>query len=452
MIGNSEAFGFLKRVARSRSVGHAYLLTGPEGVGKKRAALDFARALNCACSGGDTCESCRSMDTLNHPELLLIVDANKPRWFERDGLRELLGLAADDWRERYAETVAALADGEYLEEPLPDIDRDPAVDGFSISTDHLFGKGSVPSRECYTPARIAETMRKAYDQGKLPETEYRLLRLLFEYPLSVMPYRGAIPIAYVTPRQGWQYIRPVQSFLARRSLVDGRKVVIIDDAHKMTPQAQNCLLKTLEEPPEDSVIILITSEVETLFETIVSRCQVLRFKRLKAEEMAGAVASLLGDKGDRADIITALSGNCPGRALELGLSRVEERLDAVRDLLDSLVEGRPECVFAFTRSVLGEGSQHRRKLRSSVRTTLELLVFWLMEVIRLKCGIGGCALPAKYAASLRKHAGALDEATLLAMSKEIEDTFDIIPYNIDLSLLLDATLLKVGTGAGSGIR
>jgi len=437
----------MKRVAGSRSLGHAYLLLGPDGVGKKQAALDFARALNCTCKGGDRCESCKTMDTLNHPEVLLIADANKPRWLDREYVKENLGLTGDDWRERYRETIAALADREYLEAPLPDTERDPAVDGFNTVTDHLFGKGSVPSRECYTPARIAETIRKAYDQGKLPETEYRLLRLLYEYPLSLMPYRGAIPIAYVTQRQGWQFIRPVQSFLARRGLIDGKKVVIIDDAQKMSPQAQNCLLKTLEEPPEDSVIILVASDAESLFPTIVSRCQVVRFKRLTAAEMSEAMTDLVGDTGDRASIIATLSGNCPGRALELSLSRVEERLDAIRDLLDHIVAGKPEHVFAFSRSVLGEGTAHRRKLRGSVRTTFELMIFWVMEVLRMKSGLAASPLPDRYVTAMKNHARSLDEPALLAMSKAIEDTFSILPYNIDLSLLLDTTLLKLGVGA-----
>jgi hypothetical protein len=387
------------------------------------------------------------MDMLNHPELLLIMDANKPRWFDREYVKESLGLTGDDWRERYAETIAALADDGYLETPLPDIERDPAVDGFNTATDHIFGKGSVPSRECYTPARVVETIRKTYERGKLPETEYRLLRLLYEYPLSIMPYRGAIPIAYVTQRQGWQFTRPVQSFLAKRSPMGGKKAVIIDDADKMTPQAQNCLLKTLEEPPRDSVIILVTSDAESLFPTIVSRCQVVRFKRLTAGEMDGAMTSIIGDTGDRARIIAALSGNCPGRALELSLSRIEERLDAVRDLFDHIVAGRPERVFSFSRSVLGEGSSHRRKLRGSVRTTFELMIFWLMEIARLKSGVKGSPLPDKYVTAMKNHARSFDEPALLAMSREIEDTFSILPYNIDLSLLLDTTLLKLGAGA-----
>ena len=444
IIGNADVLDLLQRIAASKSLGHAYLFLGPDGVGKKLAALELARAINCTCEGGPTCESCGTMATLNNPELLLLTDANRPRWFDREYLRTALGLSGDDWRERYSETVEALSEKGYLEAPLPDITGDPAVDGFSTVTDHVFGRGSVPSRECYTPAQIAETLRKTYDQGKMTEAEYRLLRLLYEYPLSEMPYRGAIPIAYVTQRQGWKFTRPIQSFLAKRSLMDGRKIVIVDDAHKLTPQAQNCLLKTLEEPPDDSVIILLTSDAESMFSTIVSRCQVVRFKRLTAGEMDEAMTSLLREAGDRAGVIAALSGNCPGRSLELGLSRIEERLDGVLDLMDHLVGGRVEHVFAFSRSVLGETSAHRRKIRSEVRSTLELLIFWLTETLRLKSGAGGSRLPERYVSAMRKHAECFDDREIMAMSKHIEDTFAILPYNIDLSLLLDTTLLKLG--------
>jgi DNA polymerase-3 subunit delta' len=443
IIGNERVRGLLAKVAGSPNLGHAYLFCGPDGVGKKAAALEFVRRINCTCGGRAECDSCKAVDALNHPEVLLIVDANKPVWLYREHVKETLELESSGWREEYSRTVEALSEKGYLDPPLPDMDAGAAVDGFNPVSDNLFGKGSVPSRECYTPARFVEGMRKAYDNGKFSLNEYRLLRLLYEYPLSVMPYRGALPIAYVTPRQGWQFTRPIQSFLGKRSLTGGRKAVIIDDAHKMTPQAQNCLLKTLEEPPEDSVIILVTSNKESLFRTIASRCQVVRFERLTAGEMSLAMTSLVGLSGDRAGLIATLAGNCPGRALELCLSRIEERLDAVRDLFDSFCEERAEHVFAFSRSVLGEGAQHRRKLRDSVRTALELAIFWMMEIARHKNGIAGSVLPGGYAAAVARQAGTFDHAALLDMCKKVEDTFRILHYNIDLSLLLDATLLDL---------
>jgi DNA polymerase III delta prime subunit len=247
IIGNESTVAFLSRVARSDSLGHAYLFLGPEGVGKCLAGLAFARAINCRCNGpGETCESCRLMDSLSHPELLLLEDIQKPRWLRRKAIVRLLDEDKPGGEERYREAIDGLIRGGYLKEPLPRADRDTATDGFVVNADELFGKGSVPSKECYTPRPVSEKIRKQYDRGDITEDEYRLLTLLYEYPLSRMPYRGAIPIAYVTTRAGWKFTRPVQTFLSMTSAMGGKKIVIVDDAHKLTPEAQNCLLKTLE--------------------------------------------------------------------------------------------------------------------------------------------------------------------------------------------------------------
>ncbi len=65
------------------------------------------------------------------------------------------------------------------------------------------------------------------------------------------------------------------------------KVYIIDEAHMLTTQAFNALLKTLEEPPEHVIFILATTEPQTILPTIVSRCQRYDFKRITAQEIAG---------------------------------------------------------------------------------------------------------------------------------------------------------------------
>ncbi|MCK4635949.1 MAG: hypothetical protein KAT32_03720 [Candidatus Moranbacteria bacterium] len=63
------------------------------------------------------------------------------------------------------------------------------------------------------------------------------------------------------------------------------KIIIIKNAHKMTVGAQNALLKTLEEPPENAFLILTTSEISNLLETIVSRCFKISFNLLEKEEL-----------------------------------------------------------------------------------------------------------------------------------------------------------------------
>ncbi len=91
------------------------------------------------------------------------------------------------------------------------------------------------------------------------------------------------------------------------------KAALIDDAHLMNAEAQNALLKTLEEPPGSAVIVLVAQNSNRLLETIRSRCQILQFNFVSPKEMAG-FPDLKGSEGS-AEIIR-LSFGRPGRMVE----------------------------------------------------------------------------------------------------------------------------------------
>ncbi len=91
---------------------------------------------------------------------------------------------------------------------------------------------------------------------------------------------------------GIEPVRQVAKQVNVRPLEGGRRVVLIDDAEKMTPEAQNALLKTLEEPPENNIFILVTSRTDLLLPTIMSRCEKLFFLPLSALETQTVVEGL----------------------------------------------------------------------------------------------------------------------------------------------------------------
>jgi DNA polymerase III delta prime subunit len=456
ILGNVRALGALARIARSASLGHAYLFSGPEGTGKLMAALAFARQVNCRCDeaagpgegAAEPCESCKALYALSHPEVLILGDANKPRWLKRADLMREMGLEGPGSPVRYAETVLSAFERGYLEEPLPQVEADAVLDGFNIVTDNIFGKGGVPSKECYTPGPVSEAIRRGFEAGDLAREEFVLLRRLYEYPLSVMPYRGSIHIAYITARQDWKNTRPIQSFLSVRSLWGGRKIVVIDDAHKMTPQAQNCLLKTLEEPPADSLLVLVTHDRRRLFPTIVSRCQVVNFDRLTSEEMALAAKALIvgaggpgAARGPGGDLVAALAENCPGKLLELANMDVAATLGAVREFFTSIGRGSMEGAFALSSATTKDAPRHRKKLQRSVGETLEMVIFWTAEVVRAKHGLASRPWDGEDAAALAAHARRFDEERLLEAARRVEAGLACLAWNVDLGLLLDATLL-----------
>lgn len=82
-----------------------------------------------------------------------------------------------------------------------------------------------------------------------------------------------------------EQIRYLQEKIAEKPIKSNKKVYIINDSDCMTKEAQNCLLKTLEEPPEYAVIILIVANENKMLTTIKSRCTKLVFQPLSAEEI-----------------------------------------------------------------------------------------------------------------------------------------------------------------------
>lgn len=78
-----------------------------------------------------------------------------------------------------------------------------------------------------------------------------------------------------------EQIRDLQKIIQEKPIISSRKVFLINNADLMTKEAQNCLLKTLEEPPEFAIIILIGSNETAFLPTIKSRCAIIRFKEIE---------------------------------------------------------------------------------------------------------------------------------------------------------------------------
>ena len=126
-----------------------------------------------------------------------------------------------------------------------------------------------------------EFIRMINNQGKdLPKSQPDLI--------VIEPQQGAIQISQ---------IREMQKALSLRPFSAPFKAAIIDEAEKMTAQAQNCLLKTLEEPKGQAVLILISSKPEMLLETVRSRTQSLKFYPVSSEEMRAFLESKISSPG-----------------------------------------------------------------------------------------------------------------------------------------------------------
>ena len=114
-----------------------------------------------------------------------------------------------------------------------------------------------------------------------------------------------------------------------------RKIYIVNEGEKMTPQAQNALLKTLEEPPEYAVIVILTTNVEALLPTVLSRCVVLNMKPVSDALVKKYLMEQLGVPDYKANICVAFARGNIGKAKLLASS---EEFEKVKDEAISLVK------------------------------------------------------------------------------------------------------------------
>ena len=116
-------------------------------------------------------------------------------------------------------------------------------------------------------------------------------------------------------------IRNIKSFLGQKSITSEKKIVLITDAHLLNEAASNCLLKTLEEP-SNGIFILLTSKLNILLDTIISRCQMVRFRSLSAKRITSISKEYLDPlkysinrKLNVQDLINSANGS-PGQLLK----------------------------------------------------------------------------------------------------------------------------------------
>jgi DNA polymerase-3 subunit delta' len=126
-------------------------------------------------------------------------------------------------------------------------------------------------------------------------------------------------------------VRDAVSQISFRPFEGRRRIVILADAERMNPSTANTLLKTLEEPPSWATLVLITANEGAMLETILSRCQVLRFSPLAPEELATLLVERHGVPPEHAALLAAVSGGGLTRALELGEEPLAElRAEALK--------------------------------------------------------------------------------------------------------------------------
>lgn len=156
-----------------------------------------------------------------------------------------------------------------------------------------------------------------------------------------------------------------------------RKVYIIDEAEKMNDQAQNALLKTLEEPPAYATIILLTSNLEALLQTIRSRCVILTFQPVLDVEIERYLMKEIRVPDYKASICAAFARGNIGRAKELAVSVEFEALkEETINFLQTISEKSISDLAAFAKEMANKDAD--------TDGFLELVQMWYRDLLVYK--------------------------------------------------------------------
>ncbi len=136
-------------------------------------------------------------------------------------------------------------------------------------------------------------------------------------------------------------IRELQKQIIYEPLEASRKIYILTDVERMNAEAENCLLKTLEEPPAASVLILLTANIRALLPTTRSRCQILQFHPMPTQELAKILVEQFSVAPEQA---TALAIAADG-AIGTALARLEKGEVHTEEVPEILKETDPLAAF-----------------------------------------------------------------------------------------------------------
>ncbi len=230
-----------------------------------------------------------------------------------------------------------------------------------------------------------------------------------------------------------EQIRSLQDELAYAAIEGPYRTVIIDQCEKMNVQAANCLLKTLEEPPDNTVIILLARAFSALLPTIRSRCQLFRFAPLRPGELA-AVLQRCGSGEQHIEEAAPYAGGSVERALYLCESGFLTRR---RDIAGMLA-GTGEADF----SVLVDFSEKYSKNKEELPLVLEFLQSWYRDLLFVKQRVSpGLLMNADMQDLLRQAADRETAGSLMKKLSRIGFLQNSEALNLDMRMGLESVLL-----------
>lgn len=215
------------------------------------------------------------------------------------------------------------------------------------------------------------------------------------------------------------------------------KVYIINEAEKMTPQAQNAILKTLEEPPAYAIILLLATGTESFLPTILSRCMVLEMKPVSNELIREYLIEELKVPESKVDMCVAFAAGNLGKARLLAMS---EDFDEIRNHVLYVIKTLKDMDPAR----LTEAVKKAHDYKLDISDYLDIMAIWFRDVLLFKATSDANGLIFKEElSSIREAVGLCDYEGIENIIKGIDVAKHRLAANVSFELTMELLFLTI---------
>ncbi len=215
------------------------------------------------------------------------------------------------------------------------------------------------------------------------------------------------------------------------------KIYIINEAEKMTPQAQNAILKTLEEPPAYAVIMLLVSNVNTLLPTILSRCVVLNMKPVRDEQVKKFLMEELQIPDYKADVCVAFARGNVGKAKLLAASEEFENVKSeALSLLKYIKDMEIQEIVAAIKKI--------NEYKLEINDYLDIMSIWYRDALLFKATADVNHLVFREEIqAIRKVAGRSSYEGIERVIRALDTAKKRLDANVNFDLAMELLLLEI---------
>ena len=220
---------------------------------------------------------------------------------------------------------------------------------------------------------------------------------------------------------------------------EGRtRVFIFDEADRLSQAAGNTLLKILEEPPPDVLMLLLSADAERVLPTVKSRCQSIELHPMAIDR----VVKILGERGvgeEKAEVIGRLSGGCIGWAIEAArepavLAGVHQRLERIAGVIEETLEAR----FGYAEDL----ARRFQRDRVAGREELYLWLRWFRDILLIQHRRADAVVNVSWSDTLIRQADALTPAQVVLWLRLVTESIELLERNANARLTLDVLMLE----------